>query len=455
MDPISFVNQTKENLHQGIESLKKAEGDFSQIIKAASNHRQQLLELHEAGKKLAVEMRKIGENRPGTKRSPWATEFANRAKDQEQLENLRFEMQTKFWDQFILPLMTASEKDSKELQATEKKLKNVSQSIQHDIKKKKSELKASVPTITNETEGIKELIAKHDEVSLYFNIYKQRQFHRWLKPVCAAFDAQRDYYGSCVTLLKGEPWKIVLGVQHPPLPELGMSGLGADQQVNSYPAPYSGAVRSGYLVKRGAKMKNWKRRFFVVTPDTIYYFADEPSVRANREPLGSISLSTCSSCVVNNSMKKDYCFELTTPTRIYYCSCVSKDEMDLWMSTLSLYIYSSVSTPYLLDAVQEGGSDSNRQSADSIRSAANPDSPRSDLNQSMGSTISAPLPPPIMLPPVEYDVRPDDPEASAEPQPELAEGAEEPEWKEFFDQTEQRPYYFNSRTQETRWESPF
>jgi len=117
MDPFEWMNGTRENIVKGFDDLKKAEDDLQPVLKAAINFRQQLLELNEASKKMIFEMKKLGEGR----KSRWATEFTNRGRDQEKIETSSYEMQTKFWDNFILPLMTSAEKDSKDLQLTEKK----------------------------------------------------------------------------------------------------------------------------------------------------------------------------------------------------------------------------------------------------------------------------------------------------------------------------------------------
>jgi hypothetical protein len=51
-------------------------------------------------------------------------------------------------------------------------------------------------------------------------------------------------------------------------------------------------LRTGWLVKEGAVVKNWKRRFFVVRPDyKIAYYESEEAFKAGKTPKGTINPS--------------------------------------------------------------------------------------------------------------------------------------------------------------------
>jgi len=338
-------------------------------------------------------------------------------------------------------------------------VKQISSSLLSEAKKKKSELgKGAI--ITVETDGIKEIVSRHDELSTFFQIYKQRRFHKWLKHCVTGFEAQRDHYGTCLGILKDESWKILLAIQHPPLPELEneiktrKSSVGGvengsvnekitpsmNQSYSDYPPPYNNAIKCGNLTKRGEKLKNWKKRYFLLTPDSIYYFESEKSVRSNKEPLGAVLLMLCSNCTINTNMKKENCFELTTPNRVYYCACNSKEELNEWITTLSSFIYNSVSTPYIMDQVKgqlnSGSSFATSDPQNMFSSRELADSQNINSNDDYLPEISADdLPPP-----------PDD----TIPIP-MEDEVEKEEWKKAFS-PDGIPYYYNTKTKETKWE---
>ncbi|XP_029554805.1 cytohesin-1 isoform X1 [Salmo trutta] len=66
--------------------------------------------------------------------------------------------------------------------------------------------------------------------------------------------------------------------------------------------------REGWLLKRGGRVKTWKRRWFILTDNCLYYF----EFTTDKEPRGIIPLENLSIREVDDS-KKPNCFELFIP----------------------------------------------------------------------------------------------------------------------------------------------
>ncbi|NXS93248.1 CYH4 protein, partial [Jacana jacana] len=67
--------------------------------------------------------------------------------------------------------------------------------------------------------------------------------------------------------------------------------------------------REGWLLKLGGRVKTWKRRWFILTDNCLYYF----EYTTDKEPLGIIPLENLSVRKVDDP-KKPNCFELFNPT---------------------------------------------------------------------------------------------------------------------------------------------
>lgn len=94
----------------------------------------------------------------------------------------------------------------------------------------------------------------------------------------------------------------------------------------------------GYLKKLGAKVKNWKRRWFVLKNTTISYHREKGAA-----PLGKIDLYDCLS--VQQRVEEDipYGFEIVTRNRTYLLVRNSCVHMTLWFTH---YLFSqSAETP--------------------------------------------------------------------------------------------------------------
>jgi hypothetical protein len=118
-------------------------------------------------------------------------------------------------------------------------------------------------------------------------------------------------------------------------------------------------LRTGWLVKEGAVVKNWKKRFFVVRPDyKIAYYESEESFKAGKNPKGTIN--PAGYYVVTNLKTKlgerlkeiserfkidlsmlpkpkeypEHTIELHHwRRRSWYIQCASKEEFDDWAQT--------------------------------------------------------------------------------------------------------------------------
>jgi len=96
----------------------------------------------------------------------------------------------------------------------------------------------------------------------------------------------------------------------------------------------SSVTREGWLMKQGGKVKNWKRRWFVIRGNVMHYFSTEEAFRHGLEPAGAIPLSGCSVVFAEEKMKKQFCFEISTRFRNYFL--VAENELDLagWMQSV-------------------------------------------------------------------------------------------------------------------------
>nr|XP_014350586.1 PREDICTED: cytohesin-3-like [Latimeria chalumnae] len=109
--------------------------------------------------------------------------------------------------------------------------------------------------------------------------------------------------------------------------------------------------REGWLMKLGGRVKTWKRRWFILTDNCLYYF----EYTADKEPRGIIPLENLSVRVIDEPRKQN-CFELYNPNsrgqKIKACKtdtdgrvvegkhqsykiCASSiEERDLWINSI-------------------------------------------------------------------------------------------------------------------------
>ncbi|EMP33134.1 Cytohesin-4 [Chelonia mydas] len=109
--------------------------------------------------------------------------------------------------------------------------------------------------------------------------------------------------------------------------------------------------REGWLLKLGGRVKTWKRRWFILTDNCLYYF----EYTTDKEPLGIIPLENLSVRKVDDP-KKPNCFELFNPNckgqkikacktdgdgkvvegkhQSYKISAATMEERDLWIEAI-------------------------------------------------------------------------------------------------------------------------
>lgn len=95
-------------------------------------------------------------------------------------------------------------------------------------------------------------------------------------------------------------------------------------------------IKEGQLTKKGAFVKNWKLRYWILQSDRLMYFQ---SVLAT-EATGIILLKDAS--IRESSLDQNqypFCFELVTPLRTYFIRGQSQEEKISWWDALNSQIY--------------------------------------------------------------------------------------------------------------------
>ncbi|KAK0132426.1 Cytohesin-2 [Merluccius polli] len=106
--------------------------------------------------------------------------------------------------------------------------------------------------------------------------------------------------------------------------------------------------REGWLLKRGGRVKTWKRRWFILTDNCLYYF----QYTTDKDPIGIIPLENLSVRAIQDPTKQ-YCLELSSCTgqkikackivnralvegkhQAYRLSAASTQEQDSWITSI-------------------------------------------------------------------------------------------------------------------------
>jgi copper chaperone CopZ len=104
--------------------------------------------------------------------------------------------------------------------------------------------------------------------------------------------------------------------------------------------------KKGYMIKRGGVVRNWKRRWFVLTGNILYYYRAERDERVG-EPAGRIVLDDAHIVSAAKSTKKSLSMEVGTPDRIYYFVAESQKDFTEWFTALKDASDTRVLTTYV------------------------------------------------------------------------------------------------------------
>ncbi|KAJ3444018.1 ankyrin repeat-containing protein [Anaeramoeba flamelloides] len=100
--------------------------------------------------------------------------------------------------------------------------------------------------------------------------------------------------------------------------------------------------KSGYLNKQGEKVKNWKRRFFILQDKSISYFSKKQSLIG----IKTIRIDSILSVyrIPTKKYNKSNLFSIETPNRIFILSAQSPNEVTEWISMIKycLTLFSTV-----------------------------------------------------------------------------------------------------------------
>ncbi|XP_073231413.1 dual adapter for phosphotyrosine and 3-phosphotyrosine and 3-phosphoinositide-like [Porites lutea] len=94
---------------------------------------------------------------------------------------------------------------------------------------------------------------------------------------------------------------------------------------------WSIASKEGFLTKKGKIHKNWKRRWFVTSRNTLQYFNE----RGDKKPLRVLDLRLAEEAFKNNTCGKPNAFSLVFPNRTFFLYADSKEEMQEWIDLLT------------------------------------------------------------------------------------------------------------------------
>eukprot|EP01122_Echinamoeba_exundans_P010368 TRINITY_DN3871_c0_g1_i1.p1 TRINITY_DN3871_c0_g1~~TRINITY_DN3871_c0_g1_i1.p1 ORF type:complete len:622 (+),score=140.15 TRINITY_DN3871_c0_g1_i1:65-1930(+) len=95
-----------------------------------------------------------------------------------------------------------------------------------------------------------------------------------------------------------------------------------------------GMIKEGWLTKCGGGHKSWKRRWFILQENLLYYFADKKDM----ESKGTILLSKVMKVQVASAaaaQKRKFVFEVITSERSYPIQADSEAEMKEWMDAIN------------------------------------------------------------------------------------------------------------------------
>ncbi|KAJ3436326.1 sesquipedalian [Anaeramoeba flamelloides] len=97
-------------------------------------------------------------------------------------------------------------------------------------------------------------------------------------------------------------------------------------------------IKEGFLKKQGGTIKNWKKRWFILTDTNFFYYKNQKS----EIPKGEISLKDVKITILNEK-KLNFSIDATN-RRTFYIRCFKKEEMNDWIEQINNVITQSKET---------------------------------------------------------------------------------------------------------------
>jgi len=89
--------------------------------------------------------------------------------------------------------------------------------------------------------------------------------------------------------------------------------------------------KDGFLTKQGGSIKTWKKRWFVLKDDTIYYFKTQKDL----EQTGEIKLETATKCTNEGKKKGKVYFAVQTQNRKYMIHADTEESANQWVEKIN------------------------------------------------------------------------------------------------------------------------
>lgn len=90
-------------------------------------------------------------------------------------------------------------------------------------------------------------------------------------------------------------------------------------------------IKEGYLTKKGAVVKNWKRRYFKLDFVKLAYY-DKPT---DSDPIRVINCSDISTATKSFGSDREHLFEVVTEGRTFYMQGDTAEEMKAWIEAIN------------------------------------------------------------------------------------------------------------------------
>mmetsp|Transcript_19463 Transcript_19463/g.39245 ORF Transcript_19463/g.39245 Transcript_19463/m.39245 type:complete len:120 (-) Transcript_19463:188-547(-) len=91
-------------------------------------------------------------------------------------------------------------------------------------------------------------------------------------------------------------------------------------------------IKEGWLIKQSKFVKEWRRRWFVLTPQYMCSFKSQGELRG---PTEAIRLRECSTVKsAEEDTGKENAFRVDSPERVFYLIADSSEEKEAWMGTI-------------------------------------------------------------------------------------------------------------------------